>query len=342
MDEKDWKPMIKSSEFDYFSTLSEVEKRVVHLIDEHALPHKIEACMYHKEQNIIIATKTTSWMFKNNKYFLKSEYKTICTVTPRRVFCDNIVHASDVLCHILGIKRVYAIVTKIDLRKVVKGGAKAYKEYVERRREELSLPYSLRDLKTFVDIKNMEDAKKFSTRYYNNNELQDLYRQAVALDRKIKTSWSDRKIHDLHMKWTEEIHKIKYRNCPTTPIWKHIPQLPEDVELLNSEMRIAEEGHKMHHCIFTNYNYRLKCGNGIAFHVRDFTVMFNINSNGDIHFSQAYKAWNKALSEEEMDFAKSLVAIADNIVTLNAENIAPTQNYNTYQRNGVIDDDFAF
>lgn len=315
--EKDWKKLFKTTQFDHFGTLSEVEKRVFHLIDENALPHKIEACMYHKEKNIIIATKTTSWMFKNNRFFLKSEYRTICTITPRRVFCDNIVHASDVLCSLLGIERIYSIVTKTDLRKVVKGGVEAYKKYVEKRKEELSLPYSLRDLKTFVDIKDMEDAKKFTERYYNNDELQDLYRQAVALDKKIKMSWSDRKIHDLHMKWTEEIHKIKCRNCPTTPIWKHIPQLPQDVELLNSEMRIAEEGYKMHHCIFTNYNYCLKSGNSIAFHVRDFTVMFNINSNGDIHFSQAYHAWNKPLSDEDMAYAKSLDTLVNDIVELN-------------------------
>jgi hypothetical protein len=341
--EKDWKKLFEMVEFDRFSNMSEVEKRIFHLIDECSLPHKIEACIYSKEKNTIIATRTVSWMFKNNRYFLKSEYKTICTITPKRVFCDNIVHASDVLCSILGIERVYSITTKTDLRKVVKDGVEAYKEYVERRREELSLPYSLRDLKVFVEnIKTMEDAKKFSERYHDNDELRDLYHQAVALDRKIKMSWSDRKIHDLHMKWTEEIHKIKCRNCPTTPIWQNVPQLPENVELLNSEMRIAEEGHKMHHCIFTNYLYYLKSRSSIAFHVKDFTVMFHINSRGEINFSQAYHAWNKPLSNEDMAYAKSLVTIANNIVTLNAENIAPTQNYNTYQHNGVIDDDFAF
>ena len=215
------------------------------------------------------------------------------------------------------LERVYSIVTKTDLRKVVKGGAEAYKAYVERRKEELSLPYSLRDLKTFVDIKDMEDARKFTVRYYDNDELQDLYRQAVALDKKIKMSWSDRKIHDLHMRWTEEIHKIKCRNCSTTPIWKNLPQLPEKVELLNSEMRIAEEGHKMHHCIFTNYLYRLKSKSSIAFHVRNFTVMFNINSNGEIHFSQAYHAWNKPLSDEDMAYARSLDTLVNDIVELN-------------------------
>jgi hypothetical protein len=168
-----------------------------------------------------------------------------------------------------------------------------------------------------------------------------LYNQAVALDKKIKLSWSDRKIHDLHMKWTEEIHKIKCRNCSAELIWQNIPPLPKEVELLNSEMRIAEEGHKMHHCIYTNYLNLLERKAKIAFHANDFTVMFDVDSNG-CKLNQAYKAWNKALSKEEMDFAKSLVAIADNIVTLNAENIAPTQNYNTYQHNGVIDDDFVF
>jgi hypothetical protein len=97
----------------------------------------------------------------------------------------------------------------------------------------------------------------------------------------------------------------------------------------------------MHHCIYTNYLNLLERKAKIAFHANDFTVMFDVDSNG-CKLNQAYKAWNKALSKEEMDFAKSLVTIANNIVTLNAENIAPTQNYNTYQHNGVIDDDFAF
>lgn len=66
----------------------------------------------------------------------------------------------------------------------------------------------------------------------------------------------------------------------------------------------------MHHCIYTNYGHQLKHGKYIAFHVKSsnpYTVMFYMDYADRWKFSQAYHAWNKPLTEEEMNEAMSLI-----------------------------------
>lgn len=194
------------------------------------------------------------------------------------------------------------------LRKILKQGAELCKTLEE---PTGTFPYGLSpyDIKIYTD-----NSEVFLKRLGEHHELYDLFIQARKLNKVIKTSWSDRKIHDVHMKWTEEIYKIKCRNCSLDPIWENVVALPENVELLNSERRIADEGLNMHHCIFTNYGHALKSKSSIAFHIHSenpFTVMFSHMYDHSIKFSQAYHAWNKVLTAEEMDFAQSLQGFAE-------------------------------
>lgn len=151
-------------------------------------------------------------------------------------------------------------------------------------------------------------------------ELKDLLHQAKILNRVVKTSWSSRRIHDEHMKWTEEIHQLKTRNCSTEPIWKKNITLPKNVILLNSEKAIANEGSSMHHCIYTNYCRQLTNRTMIAFHVinndGDFTCSFKIQNN-KVQFDQAFKAWNKRLTDSETRFAQSLESYVLDLLALN-------------------------
>ena len=332
----EWKNVSESNAFEVFSDLSKKDKRIYYLVDGKYLPLRVEVKVYRKEKNIVVAVRELQWKFARNRFFIKSKCRIVATVTPKRIFSDNITQAGQYLAKYLGF-HICVPINRTLFRQILNEGQSAFREYQQQLTYKERFPGPIEDVKIFVE----GDLDIFAERVHENHELRDLYRQAVVLDKRIKITWSDRKIHDLHMKWTEEIHKIKNRNCSTEVIWKNTIELPSNVELLNSEIRIAEEGHKMHHCIYTNYLNLLERKAKIAFHANDFTVMFNVDING-CTLNQAYKAWNKALSEEEMDFAKSLVAIADNIVTLNVENISPTRNYNTYQHNGVIDDDFAY
>lgn len=294
----EWKITRYNEEFEAFNKLSSKEKRLYYFIDDKILPSQRYVSLYNKGDNIVLAVKTTQWYFINNRFFTKSIFRVLATITPKRIYSDCIQHAGNALCEYFGFTCTCKM-NKILFRKILKHGKEAYDKYVESISEQ-NYP-NIKDVKIFVE----GDVSTFRKRYSDNIELQDLYRQAIILDRKIKTMWSDRKIHDIHMKWSEEIDKLKHRNLSTEPIWDINIQLPEDVELLNSEMRIAEEGSKMHHCIFNVYCSQLKYKSCVAFHVRNFTVMYSITPS--VEFNQAFYAWNKSLSKEDMEYAKSLI-----------------------------------
>ena len=296
---KDWEILYSSDNFETFDNLSDIEKRIHHLVDNKGLPCRTLIKIYYKENNLIIAYKQLKWVFMRNRFFIKSDYKTLATITPKRIYCDNVVDTCNRLLDFFKLECNYLPCNRAMLRAILNG---KYEEYCKE--NALINGYSKETISLYVD-----DVEVFKKRL-GYIELRDLFDQARILNRKIKMSWSDRKIHDVHMKWTEEIQAFKTRDCSEEPIWDDVPELPDHIELLNSEKRIAEEGSKMHHCIYTNYGQRLKHGKYIALHVKSsnpYTVMFYMNHSDKWVFSQAYHAWNKPLTKEEMDEAMSLI-----------------------------------
>lgn len=306
-----WVVSSESDHFASFSELSDEEKRIQHLIDDLYLPTKCMYRIYKKGNNIVVAVNTLTWMFKKNRFFIKSDFDTLATVTPTRVFSTRIDTAARLVCKHLGFTPDIHI-NKILFRQIIKKGKEAYDEYLEKNKFMLECNkwgYSWDDIKTYTDCPHV-----FLQKLQRNGELRDLLCQAKQLNRVINTSWSERRIHDEHMKWTEEIHKLKTRNCSDELIWTNIPcSLPECVILLNSEKAIADEGSNMHHCIYTNYRSRLLNRKMIAFHVQsedgDFTCSFFRHENSTT-FDQAHKAWNKPLNDEQMNLARSLISYA--------------------------------
>lgn len=315
-----WIVSSESTHFTSFSELSDEEKRIQHLIDGTCLPYRRMYRIYQKDKNIIIALQELEWKFIKNRFFIKRTFDTLATITPTRVYSTRVDAAAHYVCEHLEIEPEIRI-NKVLLRQLVKKGKHAYDEYLIKHADEIrchKLELSWCDVVTYTD-----DPKLFIDKYekdYHNCELRDLLHQAKQLNRIIKTSWSARRIHDEHMKWTEEIHQLKTRNCSEEPIWKKCPKLPKEVVLLNSERAIADEGSSMHHCIYTNYCTRLIEQRMVAFHVLggngDFTCSFNIYNN-NVSFDQAYKAWNKRLLDSELQFAQSLKDYVIKLISLN-------------------------
>ena len=316
-----WVVSSESAHFASFSELSDEEKRIQHLIDGYNLPFKQMYRIYQKDKNIVVAIKELEWKFAKNKFFIKTTFDTLATITPTRVYSTNVRSAAYYVCEHLKISPKIQI-NKVLLRQLVKKGKVAYDEYLIKHADEIhchKLGLSWYDVVTYTDDPKLfiDKYEKDHLRYY---ELRDLLHQAKQLNRIIKTSWSARRIHDEHMKWTEEIHQLKTRNCSTELIWKKCPSLPKEVILLNSERAIADEGSSMHHCIYTNYCASLKVQKMVAFHVLgengDFTCSFNIYNN-NVSFDQAYKAWNKQLLDSELQFAQSLKDYVVELISLN-------------------------
>ena len=314
-----WLVSSESDHFASFSELSDEEKRIQHLIDDKYLPSRSMYRIYKKDNNIVVAVNTLSWMFKKNRFFIKSDFDTLATITPTRVFSTRIDTAARIVCKHLGFTPDIHV-NKILFRQIVKRGKEAYDEYLTKHIDELfchRYGYSWDDIITYTDNPKLflEKIKELES-----SELRDLLYQAKKLNRIIKMSWSARRIHDEHIKWTEEIHKLKTRNCSTESIWEKCVKLPKGVTLLNSEKEIANEGSSMHHCIYTNYCSHLKNKRMIAFHVAnkdgDFTCSFRIRDN-QVEFDQAYKAWNQRLTDSEMEIAQSLKHYVIALIALN-------------------------
>jgi hypothetical protein len=208
---QDWEILYSSDNFETFNELSDVEKRIYLLIDTKNLPHRNLIKIYYKENNLIIAYKHLKWVFMRNRFFIKSEYKTLATVTPKRIYCDDIANTCNILIDFFKLKHEYLPCNRAMLRAILNG---KYEEYCKE--NALINGYSKETIMLFVD-----DVEMFKERL-EYVELRDLFEQARILNKKIKMSWSDRKIHDMHMKWTEEIQAFKIRNCSDELIWKNV------------------------------------------------------------------------------------------------------------------------
>lgn len=316
-----WTVFNESDHFASFSELSDEEKRIQHLIDERSLPYRQMYRIYQKDKNIVVANQELEWKFIKNRFFIKRSFNTFATITPTRVYSSNIDVAAHFVCKHLGFNPEIHI-NKVLLRQIIKKGKPAYDEYVIKHSEEIrchKIGFKWNELVTYTDDPKLF-LEKFEQDWHRFYELRDLLYQAKQLNRIIKMSWSPRRIHDEHMKWTEEIHQLKTRNCSEEPIWEKNIKLPKGVTLLNSERAIADEGSSMHHCIYTNYCRLLKDRRMVAFHVvnedGDFTCSFIIKDN-KVLFDQAYKAWNKTLTVSEMEIAKSLESYVEKLLILN-------------------------
>lgn len=314
-----WLVSNESDHFVSFSELSNAEKRIQHLIDDIRLPGRQMYRIYQKDKNIVVAIKELQWKFAKNRFFIKTTFDTLATITPTRIYSTNIHSAACFVCKHLGFEP-HIHINKILLRQIIKKGKEAYDEYLIKHDDEI---YCHRYGCSWDDIVTYSDDPKLfleKAKLPENDELRDLLCQAKKLNRIIKMSWSPRRIHDEHMKWTEEIHQLKTRNCSTEPIWEKSVKLPKGVTLLNSQKEIANEGSSMHHCIYTNYCGHLKNKRMVAFHVAnedgDFTCSFWLRNN-QIEFDQAYKAWNKRLTDDEMEIAQSLKHYVIALLALN-------------------------
>lgn len=320
----DWVSLHDTCDFKTFKEMSEEERRIYRFIDNNPLPTCIMVKIYEKGKNIVIAEQVSSWKFANNRFFVSRKFDTLATITPTRVF-GNSNRAGNILCSLLGFYSEVRI-TKPLLRAMVNRGKSAYDEYIKKNELELRtrhLGISYNDLKTFTtDVRSI--IERFESHY--NHELRDLINQAKCLNRIVKHTWSDRKIHDMHMKWTEEIQAIKCRNCSTDPIWNIDVLMPENITWLNSERQVADEGAKMHHCIYTNYWHMITRKEYVALHISeanpkdDYTIGFRIEydyrNEAFIHLDQCYKAYNKPVTEEQKSYAKSLKHFVYNLIMI--------------------------
>lgn len=306
-----WVPLGTYPRFAEFSELSESEKRLKIFIDHDPLPHKDCIRVYRKGDNIVVGLDEACFAFARNRFYIRHRYTTICTVTPKRVFCTDKIY--NVLVRYFNLP--FEIYTKKSIRHLLTKGPEGLEK-----EDDKFVHYILKsDVKTYTtDYKKV--VENLDLKVWDRDLLRDTIDQAKALDRKIKAEWSSRKLSDIHGRWTREIQDLKARNCSTEPVWLNFPSLPEGVRLINSERECADEGSTMHHCIYTNYWYYIKDKKYVALHVTDIDGDYTIGCDYKVvytdddkwvHklvFNQAFKAWNKPITDRQKDTIPALIA----------------------------------
>ena len=328
---KGWVTTYVDPAFEEFGEMSELDQRYYVFGERKIAPSRHQYNVYYKDNgNLVIAERYLTWTFRGDKFFIRSEGSAVqATVFPSGKIIGNVTRAAEIIANILGGSAKSRSVTRAELKALLTEGLSGYErehEKAEIKREihrwglyASALPYITTDVDAIMEL----------IRKPEYHELRDLLQQAIVLKRVVKHTWSARKVHDMHMRWTREIAEIACRNVPDTPIWEpeYIPVLPEFVTLINSERDAVQEGSKMHHCLGTNYRGLIARKNYIAFHVTDpegdYTVGITLGKK--CRLEQARRVCNNCCSEEQLEVANALVEVAQGMYNAYAK----SEDFNT-------------
>jgi hypothetical protein len=145
-----------------------------------------------------------------------------------------------------------------------------------------------------------------------NSGITDLYEQAAVLNRKVNPKWSDARKKEVHSQWTREIMEIEVKsikphNYDYPPI-----DLPEGFELIQNNYDLFEEGTVMKHCVYTNYEYKIRNKKYFAFRFEKDGVKATLGVEADYYenkpkFNQMYGIGNSIIADEHIEYAKEFI-----------------------------------
>lgn len=316
---KGWVNTFADPFFEEFGEMSELDQRYYVFGNHRTAPSRHQYNVYYKDNgNLVIAERHLTWTFRGDKFFIKSEGSIVqATVFPSGKIIGSATRAAEIVASLLGVHIQSSSVTRAELKALLTEGLPGYKreyEKAEIKREihrwglyASALPHITTDVDAIMELISKPEY----------HELKDLLQQALILKKVVKHTWSARKVHDMHMRWTREVADIACKNVPDNPIWspEYIPNLPEFVTLINSEKEAVHEGSKMHHCLGTNYRGRIAKKQYVAFHVDDpegdYTV--GIELGKECRLEQARRICNNSCSPAQLDIANALVEFAQDM-----------------------------
>jgi hypothetical protein len=150
---------------------------------------------------------------------------------------------------------------------------------------------------------------------YISHNITDLYAQAAILNRKVNPKWSTARFKEVHNEWTREIMSMQIKSIKPVDYDYPVLNTPEGIELIKNNYELFEEGSLMKHCIYTNYEYRIRNKAYFALnYMRDgvrATVGININSDKTFEINQMYGIGNSSIANEHKDYVKNWISTED-------------------------------
>jgi len=144
---------------------------------------------------------------------------------------------------------------------------------------------------------------------YPPHYIVDLYDQAATLDRRVNPKWSQKRMNEVHTEWTREImgmeiKSIKPHDYEYSPI-----SLPTGISLILNNYELFEEGTTMKHCVYTNYENRIRRKDYFAFRydregIRATVGVRRNHATETFVLDQMYGIGNSSISEEHKEIVK--------------------------------------
>jgi hypothetical protein len=146
---------------------------------------------------------------------------------------------------------------------------------------------------------------------YIDHNIIDLYDQASALDRKVNPKWSDARKKDVHAEWTREIMNIEIKSLEPYDYNYSKIDLPQGLEMIANNYELFEEGTTMKHCVYTNYESRIRSKQYFAFRYDKDGIRATLGVDKSYSmpatFNQMYGVGNSTISTDIVDSIKELI-----------------------------------
>ena len=146
---------------------------------------------------------------------------------------------------------------------------------------------------------------------YINHTITDLYDQAAVLDRRVNPKWSEARMKEVHAEWTREIMSVEVKSIQQHEYKYPEVALPDGLEIISNNYELFEEGTIMKHCVYTNYESRIRSKKYFAFRydkdgIRA-TLGVDLFDSNNATFSQMYGIGNSPVPIDISDTMKEFI-----------------------------------
>jgi len=219
------------------------------------------------------------------------------------------------------------------LKKMVKGKITNPRDFVKAYLK--TSPYRKMDVSPELFYKVFSDTNLNSAKYYRRileystninqalefisgcgynfpHNVSDLYDQAAVLNRKVNPKWSEARKKEVHAQWTREIMEIEVKSIEAFDYQYPPIDLPKGFQLIQNNYELFEEGTIMKHCVYTNYEFKIRNKKYFAFRFEKDGVRATLGVEIDYYkdkavFNQMYGIGNSRIADEHIERAKEFI-----------------------------------
>jgi len=137
--------------------------------------------------------------------------------------------------------------------------------------------------------------------------VNDLYDQAATLNRKVNPKWSQKRKDQVHSEWTREIMGMEIKSIEPHDYEYSPISLPTGISLITDNYMLFEEGSLMKHCVYTNYESRIRRKDYFAFRYDREGIRATVGVRKDYAecvLDQMYGIGNSPIPEEHKEIVK--------------------------------------